>query len=91
MKIKKSKLLSALAAVGMSYSVLGSAGAMAETIKVAIPIGISEFRSKRNLVVIPFDKGEVDSGFLFVGQLRNRPLPVAAAKFVEGMRTGLES
>lgn len=55
----------------------------------AIPIGISQFHTKDRLVSAPMKEGEVEPGFLFVGQLRNRTLPVAAAKFVEGLRVRL--
>ena len=56
----------------------------------AIPIGISQFHTKNRLTSGPMKKGEVEAGFLFVGQLRNRNLPVAAAKFVEAIRKRLE-
>jgi len=55
----------------------------------AIPIGISQFHTQDRLVSTPMKEGEVEPGFLFVGQLRNRTLPVAAAKFVEGLRVRL--
>lgn len=57
----------------------------------AIPIGISQFHTKTKLTSVPMKKGELEPGFLFVGQLRNRTLPVAAAKFVEEIRKKLES
>lgn len=56
----------------------------------AIPIGISQFHTKTRLTSVPMKMGEVEQGFLFVGQLRNRTLPVAAAKFVEDIRKRLE-
>lgn len=56
----------------------------------AIPIGISQFHTKTRLTSVAMRRGEVDRGFLFVGQLRNRTLPVAAAKFVEDLRKRLE-
>jgi len=55
----------------------------------AIPIGISQFHTKDRLISTPMAETEIESGFLFVGQLRNRTLPVAAAKFVEGLRKRL--
>ncbi len=56
----------------------------------AIPIAISAFHAERTLKSIPLKQGEVEPGFLFVGQLRNRTLSVAAAKFVEEMRKAIE-
>ena len=55
----------------------------------AIPIGISQFHTKDKLVSVQMNETEVEPGFLFVGQLRNRTLPVAAAKFVESLRVRL--
>lgn len=56
----------------------------------AIPIGISQFHTKDRLVSVPMRAGDMEPGYLFVGQLRNRTLPVAAAKFVEDIRKRLQ-
>ncbi|WP_415155634.1 LysR family transcriptional regulator [Maritalea sp.] len=43
------------------------------------------------LLRVPLHSGEIDPGFLFVGQLHKRTLPVAASKFVEELRKALDS
>lgn len=42
------------------------------------------------LTRIPLHTGEIEPGYLFVGQLHKRTLPVAVAKFVEEMRKVIE-
>lgn len=55
-----------------------------------IPISASIDHTDKNLVSIPLEHGEVEEGSLFIGQLRNRTLPVAAAKFVEDLRKSIQ-
>lgn len=43
-----------------------------------------------DVVQVPLYPNEVENGFLFVGQLHKRTLPVAVSKFVEEMRKVLE-
>ncbi len=47
-------------------------------------------QSNGDLVRIPLHQGEVEPGFLFVGQLHKRTLPVAVSKFVEEMRKAID-
>ncbi|CAA6606085.1 LysR family transcriptional regulator [Rhodospirillaceae bacterium LM-1] len=46
-----------------------------------IPIGLPENGALPDVVSCPIDKRDVPSGSIYVGQLRNRTLPVAAARF----------
>jgi DNA-binding transcriptional LysR family regulator len=54
------------------------------------PLAMDQNVKDTSLVAIPLDGKDVPGGMLFVGQLRLRTLPVAAAKFVEEMRKVLE-
>jgi len=54
------------------------------------PLATVDEREAQDLVRIPFYPNEVEPGFLFVGQLHKRVLPVATAKFVEEMRKEIE-
>lgn len=46
--------------------------------------------SNGDLIRVPLHQGEVEPGFLFVGQLHKRTLPVAVSKFVEEMRKAID-
>ncbi len=60
-------------------------------ISFGIPIGVDQSTFRQSLIAIPLDARDVKPGFLFVGQLRMRTLPVAAAKFVEEIRKVIET
>ena len=48
-----------------------------------IPINIPDDLAERNLVARAIDSRDIAGGFLFVGHLKGRALPVAAARFLE--------
>ncbi|MGI9351682.1 MAG: LysR family transcriptional regulator [Rhizobiaceae bacterium] len=52
-----------------------------------IPINIDWEKHTDNLIAIPIDPLDVPDGHLFVGHLRGRTLPVAAARFLEQVTT----
>lgn len=54
-----------------------------------IPIGIPEAACSEGLASAPIDTRDVPLGILYMGQLRNRTLPVAAAKFAARISTVL--
>lgn len=54
-----------------------------------IPINISSNLESNGLRAIPINTLDVPEGFLFVGHLKGRALPVAAARFLEQMTTNL--
>lgn len=56
----------------------------AQAVTFQIPIGLDPFRDGPDaLRAIPLDTSEVPPGMLFMGQLRDRTLPVAAARFAQ--------
>lgn len=55
-----------------------------------IPIDMNYATSTVPLRYVPLDTSDVPLAHLFLGQLRFRTLPVAAAKFVEDMRVALQ-
>ena len=52
-----------------------------------IPINLNRGYQKDGLVAIPLDPLDVPEGYIFVGHLRGRTLPVAAARFLEQVTT----
>jgi hypothetical protein len=56
--------------------------AVAENIvSFQIPIGLGDQTTTGDIVSRPVDKRDVPSGILYMGQLKGRALPVAAARF----------
>ncbi|MEM7300417.1 MAG: LysR family transcriptional regulator [Pseudomonadota bacterium] len=60
-------------------------------IAFSIPVGIDGQASDGSLVHIPLNARDAVSPFLFVGQERQRALPVAVGKFVEELKKVLET
>jgi hypothetical protein len=50
-------------------------------ISFQIPIGLSAEKMQGELVSCPMDTRDVPAGVLYMGQLKGRTLPVAAARF----------
>ncbi len=61
------------------------------TITFQIPIGLPEPSAGQTVLSVPIDPKDVPPGILYMGQLRHRTLPVAAAKFAAGLSTVLAS
>jgi DNA-binding transcriptional LysR family regulator len=55
-----------------------------------IPIGLPAPPGNRDFRVVPFDERDVPPGTLYLGQLRGRTLPVAAARFADQLVKALE-
>ncbi len=60
-------------------------------IAFSIPAGLPRTEAESDLVSTQLRFMDVSSPFIFVGQRRDRTLPVAAGKFVEELRKSLES
>lgn len=54
-----------------------------------IAIGLPQSQDKADVVHVPLDKKDVPSGVLVLGQLRDRVLPVASARFADQLVTRL--
>lgn len=55
-----------------------------------IPLGLSKAQlDRRGMIARPLDRRDAPDGFLYLGQLRGRMLPVAAAKFGEQIASSL--
>ncbi|MDP4795303.1 MAG: LysR substrate-binding domain-containing protein [Rhodospirillales bacterium] len=51
-----------------------------------LPIGLPANALEEDIVSMPIDVRDVPEGFLYFGQLRDRTLPVAAARFAQQMQ-----
>ncbi len=51
-----------------------------------LPIGLPSADDGEGIVHVPVDERDVPPGYLYFGQLRNRTLPVAAARFAQQMQ-----
>lgn len=56
-----------------------------------IPIGLSDETSTGRLISRPLDNRDVPAGILYLGQLKGRTLPVAAARFASQLTSALAS
>ena len=56
-----------------------------------IPIGLSDQTSTGRMVSLPLDGRDVPAGILYLGQLKGRTLPVAAARFASQLTNCLAS
>jgi DNA-binding transcriptional LysR family regulator len=72
-----------------SFEYLKAHVAVTDAITFQIRIGGPEGRDEHGLVSREIDTRDVTEGTLFVGQKRNRTLPVAASRFVEQITRGL--
>ena len=59
-------------------------------ISFQIPIGLPPEGMTADMVSIPLDARDVPSGLIYMGQLRGRTLPVAAARFADILSKDLE-
>ncbi len=73
-----------------SPQLLSNIASEGKGIAFTVPLALDHKNQNPNLISIPLDTKDVPPGLLFVGQLRLRTLPVAAAKFVEEIRKTLE-
>jgi DNA-binding transcriptional LysR family regulator len=60
-----------------------------KAVSFQIPIGLPDLRHDNRYAFAPIDTQDVPLGILYTGQLRNRTLPVAAAKFADSVATAL--
>jgi len=58
-------------------------------ISFQIPIGLPRASLHPDMVTIPLDERDVPTGLIYVGQLRGRTLPVAAARFADQLTKDL--
>lgn len=66
--------------------------AMAEgVISFQIPIGLPELSAMPGMVSLPLDPRDVPAGLVYMGQLRGRTLPVAAARFADQVAKVLQA
>ncbi len=68
-----------------SFEFLVACGGAADIIAFQIPIGLPEQSPGR--VSVPLDSRDVPPGLLYLGHLRDRTLPVAAARFADQLAT----
>ena len=62
-----------------------------EKITFDLSVNLPSRTSGKRLVAIPVETGDVSGGFLFVGHLRGRALPVAAARFLEQVSAAFDA
>lgn len=60
-----------------------------DAITFQIPIGLPDANTDPSFATAPVDVKDVPAGILYMGQLRNRTLPVASAKFAASVLTVL--
>jgi len=66
-----------------SFEFLRSIARVSDAIALQIPIGLPAHRLDTDIVHRPVDGRDIPEGLLYMGQLRGRALPVAAARFVD--------
>ncbi|MBO6520216.1 MAG: LysR family transcriptional regulator [Rhodospirillales bacterium] len=69
-----------------SFDFLRHYARMEDILSFQLPIGLPPDASDEGVVHRPLDTRDVPEGFLYFGQLRNRTLPVAAARFAQQMQ-----
>jgi len=74
-----------------SFEFLRHYAAAENVLAFQIPIGLQPPRRPEDLVSRPIDQRDVPSGVLMFGQLRNRALPVASARFADQLVTALQT
>lgn len=73
-----------------SFEVLRNYALHEQIITFQIAVGLSEINNSSGLVMIPLNSKDVPPGIMILGQLRQRTLPVAAAKFANQLAEALE-
>ncbi len=74
-----------------SFEFLRNHAVAENIITFQIPIGLSDHTMTGEMITRPLDKRDVPAGVLYMGQLRGRTLPVAAARFAAQLSTALAS
>lgn len=72
-----------------SFEFLRNCAMSEDLISFEIVVGHASTNLDPNIVVRPLESGDVPAGLLYVGQLRGRTLPVAAAKFADQITNAL--
>ncbi|MBO3761570.1 LysR family transcriptional regulator [Ciceribacter sp. L1K22] len=72
-----------------SFEFLRNHAVTENIITFQIPIGLSEQTAGGDMVSRPLEKKDVPAGVLYMGQLKGRTLPVAAARFAAQLSTTL--
>lgn len=73
-----------------SFDLLRHYAQYEDVVTFQIAVGLDEVRGSADLVAIPLDPKDVPSGIMIIGQLRQRTLPVAAAKFAYQLTEALQ-
>lgn len=87
--LQSSSLAPKLAIESDSFEFLRRYAGSEETVSFQIPIGLPDPERDHRYAFAPIAPQDVPIGTLYMGQLRNRTLPVAAAKFADGVATTL--
>lgn len=74
-----------------SFEFLRYVASLGECISFQVEVGLPKDLSFMNMAAIKIDEKDLPPGFLYVGQLKGRTLPVAAAKFAQQLVNTLES
>ncbi|WP_158971928.1 LysR family transcriptional regulator [Paraglaciecola sp. L3A3] len=74
-----------------SFEFLRYKASLGKYITFQIEVGLPEDLSFMNMTAIKVDENDLPPGEVYVGQLKGRTLPVAAAKFAQQLVTTLES
>lgn len=72
-----------------SFEFLRNHAVAENIISFQIPIGLAQHTSTGELVSRPLDRRDVPAGVLYMGQLKGRTLPVAAARFAAQLSASL--
>jgi DNA-binding transcriptional LysR family regulator len=70
-----------------SRGFLNNYGRTSEQLSFDIPINIPENLDERGMLAVPINPLDVPEGFVFVGHLKGRTIPVASARFLEQVTT----
>ena len=73
-----------------SFDLLRQYAQYEQVVTFQIAVGLDELHGSDGLVAIPLDLKDVPPGIMSIGQLRQRTLPVAAAKFANQLTEALE-
>lgn len=73
-----------------SFEFLRSHSQHEPIVSFQIPIGLPRPGMSEGLIIRPLDRRDVPTGYLHLGQLRRRTLPVAAARFADQLQRVME-
>lgn len=74
-----------------SFEFLRYEASLGECVTFQIEVGLPKDLSFMNMAAIKIDENDLPPGFIYVGQLKGRTLPVAAAKFAQQLVNTLEA